>query len=176
LSALPWIKQGWLQAYSLYAQHVGTPAAKASAEAAYRRLVTGQYRNAIERTNLQRALVSKLVASCERMVVGYTLRREYFDADYSNGVENVAFDSQTGFLSSIFPRSVKLKDFPWNGWLRLGIAARPVAAWNPVGGFSDPFGRLLWLAVSDPALLPAPYGGSWIANRASVSPTSAPVR
>jgi hypothetical protein len=172
-AASPWIKQGWFQAYLLYAQHLRAPATKTWVEATYRRLVTGRYRNATERTNLQRALVSTLVAGCERVVVGYTLRREYFNADYSSGVENVAFDSQSGFLSSIFPRSVKLKDFPWNGWLRLGIAARPDAAWNPVGGLGDPFGRLLWLSVSDPALLSAPYGGSWIANRASISPTSA---
>jgi hypothetical protein len=173
LAAPPWIKQGWFQAYLLYAQHLRAPATKTWVEATYRRLVTGRYRNATERTNLQRALVSTLAAGCERVVVGYTLRREYFNADYSRGVENVAFDSQSGFLSSIFPRSVKLKDFPWNGWLRLGIAARPEAAWNPVGGLGDPFGRLLWLSVSDPALLSAPYGGSWIANRASINPTSA---
>jgi len=173
LSAPPWIKQGWFQAYLLYAQHLRALATRTWVEATYRRLVTGRYRNATERTNLQRALVSTLVAGCERVVVGYTLRREYFNADYSSGVENVAFDSQSGFLSSIFPRSVKLKDFPWNGWLRLGIAGRPDAAWNPVGGLGDPFGRLLWLSVSDPALLSAPYGGSWIANRASISPTSA---
>ena len=33
-----------------------------------------------------------------------------------------ASDSQAGFNSAIFLRTVKLKDFPWNGWLRLGIA------------------------------------------------------
>lgn len=166
----PWIKQGWFQAHLLYAGHLRGGAAGTSAEAAYRRLVTGEYRDPIERINLERALVSTLVAGCERVVVGYTLRREHFNADYSNGVENVAFDSQAGFLSRVFPRSIKLKDFPWNGWLRLGIATRPTGAWNPVGGFSDPFGQLLWRAVSDTALLPAPYGGSWIANRASISP------
>jgi len=114
-----------------------------------------------------------LVAGCERVVVGYTLQREYFNTDYSNGVENVAFDSQAGLLSQIFLRTVKLKDFPWNGWLRLGIATKPDTAWNPVGGFDDAFGRLLWLAMGDPALLPEPYGGSWIANRASAVASAA---
>jgi hypothetical protein len=172
-AAAPWIKQGWFQAHLLYAGQLREGAAKTSAEAAYRRLVRGEYRHPTERINLERALVSTLVAGCERVAVGYTLRREYFNADYSNGVENVAFDSQTGFQSRIFVRTVKLKDFPWNGWLRLGIATKPVAAWNPVGGLNDAFGELLWLAVGDPALLPEPYGGSWIANRVSVSPGSA---
>jgi len=162
----PWLKHGWFEAHQLYAEHAGATAGPA-AEAAYHRLVAGAYRNATERINLERALVSALAAGCERVVVGYTLQREYFNSDYSTGVENVAFDSQAGLLSPIFPRTVKLKDFPWNGWLRLGIAAAPNAAWNPIGGFNDAFGRLLWSAVGDPALLPEPYGGSWIANRAS---------
>ena len=159
----PWRKQGWYQASVLYAGN-----ADAAAKAVYGWLVSGRYRNLTERINLERALVSTLVAGCERVVVGYTLKREYFNTEYSNGVENVAFDSQAGLLSPLFPRTVKLKDFPWNGWLRLGIASAPSAAWNPIGGFNDAFGQLLWLAMGDPALLPEPYGASWIANRASV--------
>ncbi len=31
--------------------------------------------------------------------------------------ENIAYDSHAGFNSAIFIRTVKLKDFPWNGWL-----------------------------------------------------------
>jgi hypothetical protein len=60
---------------------------------------------------------------------------------------------------------VKLKDFPWNGWLKLGIDVRPDAAWNPIGGFGDGFGRLLWSAIGDPALFSAPYDSSWMLNR-----------
>ena len=60
---------------------------------------------------------------------------------------------------------MKLKDFPWNGWLRLGVPTTPSAAWNPVGGFSDTTGRLIWYAVGDPALFPSPYSGSWTLNR-----------
>ncbi|HKE42068.1 MAG TPA: hypothetical protein VKG21_19730 [Casimicrobiaceae bacterium] len=165
----PWVKQGWFQAYLLYQGHRGGAAEEPGLEKIHSVLVTGAYRDTIERVNLSRKLVKLLVDRCERIVVGYTVQHEYFNADYSNGVENVGFDSQTGLLSAIFPRTVKLKDFPWNGWLRLGIAAKPTAAWNPVGGFDDAFGRLLWLTVADPALLPEPYGGSWIANRASVT-------
>jgi hypothetical protein len=66
---------------------------------------------------------------------------------------------------------VKLKDFPWNGWLTLGINARPAAAWNPIAGMTDKFGRLMWYALGDPALLPSPYDSGWMLNRvADVQP------
>jgi hypothetical protein len=163
----PWIKQGWFQAHLLYANEA-TGAMRLEEGRTYRRVMLGEYRSDTERINLERQLVTALISACERVVVGYTLRHEYFNAEYSNGVEDVAFDSQAGLSSAIFPRSVKLKDFPWNGWLRIGVAARPSAAWNPIAGFSDSFSRLLWLSVADPALLLHPYGGSWIANRASI--------
>jgi len=168
-AASPWLKQGWFQAHLLYAAHFVAGNTGLWAEHAYRRLLSGGYRNAIERVNLERSLVTMLGVGCERVVAGYALRREYFNSEYSNGVENIAVDSLSGMRSAIFARTVKLKDFPWNGWLRLGIAAPPRAAWNPIGGFNDAFGRFLWDAVTDPALLPEPYGGSWIANRASIA-------
>jgi len=65
----------------------------------------------------------------------------------------------------MFLRTVKLKDFPWNGWLQLGIGTPPQAAWNPVAGFSDDFGRLMWFAIGDPAVMPSPYDANWIVNR-----------
>ncbi|MGH7909702.1 MAG: hypothetical protein ACRENW_07635, partial [Thermodesulfobacteriota bacterium] len=161
-SGPPWAKQGWYHAYRLLA---GLPqeggAAGKAADAAGRRLMSGEYRDPTERVNLERLLVSTLVADCRRMVVGYRLARERFNSEYSIGVENVAVDSHLGFDSPVFARTVKLKDFMWNGWLRLGVATRPAAAWNPVGGFDDDFGRMLWRAVGDPALLPAPHGGHW---------------
>jgi len=168
----PWSKEGWFQAHLLYAGNFVGGTAGLWAEHAYRRLVAGDYDGDVERINLQRSLVTMLAAGCERVVVGYTLREEHFNSEYSVGVEDVAFDSQDGLLSAVFPRSVKLKDFPWNGWLRIGTAARPTTAWNPIGGFDDPFGRLLWLTVSDPALLHEPYGGSWMPNRASIATTA----
>src|SRR5262249_24942110 len=84
---------------------------------------------------------------------------------FSKGIENVAYDSQGGLNSPIFVRTAKLKDFPWNGYVHLGIATKPAAAWNPIAGFSDPAGRLLWAALGDPAMLPGPYGAGWVANR-----------
>ncbi len=162
----PWLKEGWFQSYLLLAGTVTDAETKRTVEAIYRRLVSGGYDSMVERLNLERRLVLLLMRDCTRVVVGYTVRREYFNnSDYSDGVENIARDSQAGFNSPIFMRTVKLKDFPWNGWLKLGIETKPSAAWNPIGGFTDRAGRLIWSAVGDPALLPASDNGSWISNR-----------
>jgi len=161
----PWHKQGWFGAYLVMAGSVTDHSLRSEIDHDYRRLVAGDYRSPEEQVNLERSLVSKLRQGCERFIVGYTVRREYFNTEYSPGIENVGFDSHSGLNSAVFVRTAKLKDFPWNGWLRVGVAGRPAAPWNPVGGFGDAFGRLLWAAVGDPALLPGPHNGGWIANR-----------
>lgn len=161
----PWYKQGWFGAYLVMAEFVSDRNLRADVDRIYRRLVAGDYRGPEEQVNLERSLVSGLRQGCERLVAGYTLRHEYFNTAYSPGIENVGFDSHSGLNSAVFVRTAKLKDFPWNGWLRIGVAARPAAPWNPVGGFGDAFGRLMWAALSDPALLPGPYNGGWMANR-----------
>ena len=160
-----WLKDGWFHAYHLLADHVSDDTAKQTAEAIYRRLMNGHYDGLEGRLNLERKLVSSLTQGCERVVVGYTVRLEYFSTEYSAGVENIAYDAHTGLNSAMFIRTVKLKDFPWNGWLTLGMNGKPSAAWNPIGGFTDEVGRLLWSTVGDPAFLPAPRNSSWIANR-----------
>jgi hypothetical protein len=161
----PALKQGWFHAYLLLAPLLSDGSAKQRAESTFQRLRTGEYRDTIERLNLQRQLLTTLTSQCRRVVVGYTLRREYYNSGYSAGIENIAYDSQSGLNSPIFLRTVKLKDLPWNGWLRLGIKQRPVAAWNPFGGFSDDAGHLIWSALGDPALFPEPYNASWLLNR-----------
>ena len=163
----PWLKEGWYHAYRLLAPHLTDGAAQSLVEAIYDRLTNGYYQGQEQRLNLERQLVSLLTQSCERVVVGYTVKREYYSADFSAGIENIALDAHAGFNSAIFIRTVKLKDFPWNGWLKLGIEAKPQAAWNPIGGFTDAAGRLIWCALGDPALLPAPYNSTWMANRFS---------
>ncbi len=161
----PWLKEGWYDAYLLMSGSVTDRGRRAQIEQAYHRLVTGGYHGVEDEVNLRRALVSLLRQGCERVVVGYTLRREYYNTEYSPGIENVGFDSHSGLNSAVFVRTAKLKDFPWNGWLRLGITGTPEAPWNPVSGFGDAFGRLLWAAVGDPAMLVGPYNGGWAANR-----------
>ena len=161
----PWLKEGWFDAYLLLIERIRDPGGRQAAEAIVHRLVGGEYKDESEKINLARQLVASLTESCEAVVLGYRTKRDYFNIGYSAGIENIAYDSHTGMNSAMFVRTVKLKDFIWNGWLRLGITGRPLAAWNPLGGFTDDFGRLLWSAVGDPALLPAPYSATWIPNR-----------
>jgi len=158
----PWMKKGWFQAWLLQS----SPTARSAAAEAFRRRVDGDWRTPAERASLERRIVTRASAGCERVVLGYTLRREPLNDDYAEGVENVAADSQAGIASPIFIRTAKLKDFPWNGWLRVGVPGRPRAAWNPIGGFTDPAGRLVWSAVGDDPLLFDPDSARIIPNRA----------
>jgi len=169
----PAARSGWYQAYLVLhdALDVG---ARQSAEADLQRIQSSDFGDPVDRINLERAIVTALVSDCRQVVVGYTLKREYFNTEFSAGIENIAFDSLTGLNAAIFIRTVKLKDFPWNGWLYLGIDARLTTAWNPITGFSDKFGRLMWSAVADPALLPSPYDHAWMANRISEIQASPP--
>jgi hypothetical protein len=164
--APPWLKEGWFHAYLLQAPAITDAAARQAVEGLYRRLVTLAYDGAAERADLERRLVQRLAAGCERPVLGYTVRREPFNAEFSQGIENIGWDSQRGFNSEIFVRTAKLKDFPWNGWLKVGVAGRATAAWNPVAGFTDAPGRLLWAAVGDPGLMSAPYAAGFVPHRA----------
>ena len=164
-SGPPWLKQGWFHAYLLLAP--SKPDARI--EDAARRLMRGDHRSLEERIELERSLVATLQGGCERAVIGYTVRREHYAVEYSAGVENVGYDALEGMASPIFPRTVKLRDFPWNGWLNIAAPAPPSSAWNPLRGFGDAFGRLVWSALSDPAFLPAPHGGGWIENRVTAA-------
>jgi hypothetical protein len=163
----PWLRTGWFQAVQLLRHGTGNPREPDGVQANLLRLESGTYQSAVERINLERDLVSALTASCRALVAGYTVKREYVSTEYSAGIENIGFDALTGLDSSIFIRTAKLKDFPWNGWLSLGIATPPGAAWNPIGGFSDRFGSLMWSAVGDPAALPSPDDSGWMLNRIS---------
>jgi hypothetical protein len=161
----PWIRTGWFHAHLLLADPADESESAARARGDFQRLNDGDYRDAAERVNLERDLVRVLTADCRRAVAGYTVKREYFNAEFSAGIENVAHDSLFGLNSGMFIRTAKLKDFPWNGWLSLGVDGAPQAAWNPIAGFSGPFGRLLWSAIGDPAVLPAPDDARWTINR-----------
>jgi hypothetical protein len=162
-----WVRSGWFQAYRLLADTVADAEVRQRVEADAARLRSGDIGDPTERANLERDLVRRLTAGCKGAVAGYTVKREYFNASFADGIENIAHDALEGLTSPMFLRTVKLKDFPWNGWLKLGIAAPPAAAWNPVAGFSDDFGRLMWFAIGDPAAIPSPYDHGWVLNRIS---------
>lgn len=163
----PWLRAGWFHAYLLYRDGVTDPAAKAEAEALAARLRSG-IPDPVARLETERRLVALLEGGCERRVWGYTVRREAAYVAYSGGVENLGVDGLTGARAFLFARTVKLKDFPWNGWLTLGIAESSGRDWNPVLGFGDPLGELVWAAVGDPAFLPAPHGPGWVPNRVTL--------
>jgi hypothetical protein len=163
-SGPPWVKEGWFQAHRLLASGLDA-ASRLAVDGYFDLLIRGEIRGLAERTDLERHLVAALTKGCERLVVGYALKEEFFNEAYPAGVENVAYDSMSGLNSPIFIRTVKLKDYPWNGKLRLGVRNRSDAAWNPVGGFTDVMGRLIWSAVGDPAMIPFPDNASWMPNR-----------
>ncbi|MGQ0674829.1 MAG: hypothetical protein ACT4N4_01895 [Rhodospirillales bacterium] len=164
----PWAKQGWFQAYNLLAASL-EPMQRKVADQFYRRIVHGEAAGLEEEAELERHLVATLGGGCRRVVVGYALRLEYVNEAPSAGIENVAYDSHAGLNAPVFVRTAKLKDFPWNGSLRLGLSGRPYAAWNPVAGFTDAAGRLVWSALGDPALFPSPYNAGWAPTRAQFS-------
>jgi hypothetical protein len=163
--APPWVRTGWFHAERLLADAISDADQRRRIESARTRLEAGAFGGLVERINLERNLVTALTGSCWKIVAGYTVKREYVNVDYSAGIENIGYDSIAGLASPIFIRTVKLKDFPWNGWLTLGTGGAPAAAWNPIGGMNDPFGRLMGFAVGDPALLPSPYESGWMLNR-----------
>jgi hypothetical protein len=163
-SGTPWAKEGWFEAHRLLA-----PALDASAreelEDNFTRLTHGETLGLAERADFERRLVAALTQGCARVVVGYVAKEEFINAGYPAGIENVAYDSLSGLNSPVFLRTVKLKEYPWNGKLRLGVRERSTGAWNPVAGFTDPMGRLIWSAVGDPAMIQFPFNASWMPNR-----------
>jgi hypothetical protein len=170
-----WIRTGWFHAYLLLSEQGSDSDLKQRIETRLRRLEFTAYDDAAERINLERSLVAELAGGCRMRVVGYTVKREYFSTVFTAGIENIAYDSVAGLNSPMFIRTVKLRDFPWNGWLALGINASPTAAWNPIAGFTDSFGRLMWSAVGDPALIPSPQDSGWVLNRVTnVQPGASP--
>jgi hypothetical protein len=170
--APPWLRTGWFHAERLLADAIGDPALERMAASHLRRLKSGEFTGLVERINLERELVAALTAGCRKAVAGFTVKREYVNVEFSAGIENIGFDAIEGLRSPIFMRTVKLKDFPWNGWLMLGTPAEAAAAWNPIGGMTDPFGRLLGSAMTDPALLPSPYEAGWMINRIADIPST----
>jgi hypothetical protein len=160
----PWGREGWFHAYRLLAP--GLEAGEREAvDQSYEQLVRGRARSFAEHTDLERQLVSALIKPCRRVVIGYAVRTESYNDKYPEGVENIAYDALSGFNAPVFIRTIKLKDYPWNGKLHLGVPDRAEAAWNPVAGFTDATGRLIWAAVGDAAMIPFPFNASWMPNR-----------
>jgi hypothetical protein len=159
----PWLRMGWFHAWLL----LGGADDPDRVKELVGLLKDDAFGSAAERINAERDLVAALTETCRAAVAGYRIKREFINVEFSAGIENIAFDALAGLNSPMFLRTVKLKDFPWNGWLALGTAGQPEAAWNPVAGFTDAYGRLMWAALSDPAVVPSPYDSAWMLNRIS---------
>lgn len=160
----PWLKEGWYEAWQLLSPGLDAKAA-AQAKPLLTRLMHGDFDGRVEAYNLERQLVDTLSRPCTRVVAGYLLRREYVNIEYSFGVENVAADSGLGLNNPVFLRTVKLKDYPWNGPLFVALDGQAQAAWNPVAGFGDPTGRLAWSLIADDAFMSLPDSEGWQPNR-----------
>src|SRR5260370_25449098 len=104
-SGPPCVRQGWFHAYLLLAAAGSEDATRARIEDTARRLMRGDFRSLEERIDLERSLVELLQSGCERGVLGYTVRRERYGADYSHGVENVGYDALAGLASAIVSRT-----------------------------------------------------------------------
>jgi hypothetical protein len=172
LMAPPWLKDGWWHAFLVLGDNVNNDNQVQEIESDRQRLMDGDVAGLPDRINVERDLVRVLTSSCRSLIAGYTRKREYVNVEFSAGIENIGYDSLSGLASPMFIRTVKLKDFPWNGWLMLGMRASATSAWNPVGGMTDPFGQQLLFAVGDPALVPAPYDVGWMLNRIADLPAS----
>jgi hypothetical protein len=173
LIAPPWLKDGWWHAFLILGATVAEEDQREEIERDRQKLMAGDVAGLADRINVERDLVRALTRGCQSLVAGYTVKREYVNTEFSAGIENIGYDSLSGLASPMFIRTVKLKDFPWNGWLMLGTQAQATGAWNPIGGMTGPFGRLLRFAVGDPALVPAPYDAGFMLNRISDLPASA---
>ena len=163
-SGPPWVREGWFHAHRLLAP-VLDAGEREALDRHYLPLILGQTRSLAEHADLERRLIGNLVSSCRRLVVGYVLNEESFDDRYPEGIENIGYDALGGLNAPVFIRTVKLKDYPWNGKLHLGMPDPAGAAWNPIAGFTDATGRLIWSAVGDPAMIPFPTNASWMPNR-----------
>jgi hypothetical protein len=126
----PSSREGWVHAYRLLAGSVTDPSARRELEGSLTSGAAGEADRAVARANRARRLITLLTRGCERLTLGYTVARQALNEEYSDGVENVAYDAQAGLGSAIFFRTVKLKDFPWNGVLRVGVERTSTGAWN----------------------------------------------
>ena len=93
----PWLKEGWFHAYLLQAprhQRPGRPPGRRGALPAPRHRRLRRPGGARRSSSAGWSRGSR--PGCERVVLGYTVRREPFNAEFSQGIENIAWDSQTG--------------------------------------------------------------------------------
>ncbi|NIR45279.1 MAG: hypothetical protein GWO39_13255, partial [Gammaproteobacteria bacterium] len=88
----PWVKEGWFQAYRLLGPAITDAQDKRATDSIHRALMHNAYAGLAERADLERRLIAALTRGCNRMVVGYTLARQFYNDDFSDGIENIGYD------------------------------------------------------------------------------------
>jgi len=89
-----------------------------------------------------------------------------YNDDYDEGLHNMAWSPLVGLTEpSAFFRTVKIKLFPWNGWLLVGSPTVDKCKFNPFLVPSDQTCYGLWSVLSDPAFVLNPYNLTFEPNR-----------
>ncbi len=135
------------------------------------KLMNGDYSSAAERIGLIRTAVESSLADSSTTFLVAELDLFYYNST-RQGVENVAYDRFAGPDTYWFYRTVKLRDFMWNGWLRIGVPSLHSSPYDPFGGFEG-YDRAIWMAVSDPPGWPHPRLGGWYPMRVNWSTENA---
>ena len=137
--APPWLKEGWFHAYLLQAPAIdgprGPPGRRGRSTGASPRSPTTARRSARTSSAGWSAARGRAASGPS---LGYTVRREPFNSEFSQGIENIALG---------FPAGLQLRDLRAHRQAqgfsverlaaRSAWPARATAAWNPVAGFTD---------------------------------------
>ncbi|WP_448605502.1 hypothetical protein [Thermoflexus hugenholtzii] len=97
----------------------------------------------------------------------YDIEYYIYNDDYDEGLHNMAWSPLVGLTEpSAFFRTVKIKLFPWNGWLLVGSPTVDKCKFNPFPVPGDQTCYGLWSVLSDPAFVLNPYNLTFEPNRA----------
>lgn len=137
--------------HNIATQHDELFKASSLSEQEYASLLQNFIKEGIEKSNEQPILL--------------TYSYYVYNDDFDQGIENMVRSPLTGPLTDVFYRTVKLRLFPWNGWLLVGLNTDKQTYYNPILGFDDAWGKHLWMAMSDSAVVFQPYNTSVEPNR-----------
>jgi len=128
-----------------------------------KRLAAGHFSSEGERIQLLRHVIEYALTESPVAYVIAELDLFFYNSS-RQGVENIAYDRFSGPDSYWFYRTIKLKEFVWNGWLRIGVPKFHSTPYPPLGGFGANE-RGVWMAISDSAGWAHPRLGGWYPMR-----------
>lgn len=154
--------QGYSLAAAIYRQSVNM---SSEPQSIYNKILYGRYSNEFEKMLLVRQLVRWGIKHGGIIPLFITYRHYMFNDDWDEGIYNMAVNPLTGISTDVFYRTVKLKLFPWNGWLLIGHNDTEDCSYNPFMFEKTLYCRAILMLVSDSAFIHQPYNGSWEVNR-----------